>query len=244
MRTASKRNRSFRKVNNQKGKKMKKRVLFIVSSAAQIGPKKRNTGNYLPEVSHPYHEFQQKGYHIDFASVQGEEPPVDGMDLTHDPLNVAFLEGAGLRDMKQSKKIADVNVKLYDAIFVPGGLGPMVDMPENHAIQQAIADTYDRGGVVGAVCHGPVSLLNVKLKDGSSLVNGKTIAAFSNAEEEGYAKDDVPFLLETALKEKGARFLSVSPWQANSVADGRLVTGQNPASARGVAEKMIAILED
>lgn len=221
---------------------MSKKVLFIVSSAGQIGPKNRKTGNYLPEVSHPYHEFEQKKYAIDFASVQGGEPPVDGMELTEDPLNVSFINGHGLRDMKKSKKIADVNVKLYDAIFVPGGLGPMVDMPNNQDVQKAIAETYDRGAVVGAVCHGPASLLNVKLKDGSSLIEGKTISAFSNAEEEGYAKDDVPFLLESAIKEKGAKFISVSPWQANSIADGRLVTGQNPASAKGVAEKMIALM--
>lgn len=222
---------------------MSKKVLFIVSSAGQIGPKNRKTGNYLPEVSHPYHEFKQKGYEIDFASVQGGEPPLDGTDLLDDQLNVSFLQGEGLSAMKQSKKIADVNATAYDAIFIPGGLGPMVDMPENEDVQKAIAQTYDRGAIVGAVCHGPVSLLNVQLKDGSSLVAGKMISAFSNAEEEGYAKDDVPFLLESALKEKGARFVSVSPWQANSVADGRLVTGQNPASAKGVAEKMIALLE-
>ena len=118
----------------------------------------------------------------------------------------------------------------------------MVDMPNNKDIQNAIAETYDRGAIVGAVCHGPASLLNVKLKDGSSLIEGKTISAFSNEEEEGYAKEDVPFLLESAIKEKGAKFVSVSPWQANSIADGRLVTGQNPASAKGVAEKMIALL--
>ncbi|MBS1555025.1 MAG: type 1 glutamine amidotransferase domain-containing protein [Bacteroidetes bacterium] len=221
---------------------MSKKVLFIVSSAAQIGPKNRKTGNYLPEVAHPYHEFEQKKYVIDFASVQGGEPPVDGMELTEDPINVSFINGKGLRDMKQSKKISETNVKAYDAIFVPGGLGPMVDMPNNQDIQKAIAETYDRGAIVGAVCHGPASLLNVKLKDGSSLIEGKTISAFTNAEEEGYAKDDVPFLLESAIKEKGAKFISVSPWQANSIADGRLVTGQNPASAKGVAEKMIALL--
>lgn len=222
---------------------MSKKVLFIVSSANQIGPHKRPTGNYLPEVSHPYHEFQQKGYQIDFASVQSGEPPIDGLELTDDQLNVAFLNGHGMKDMKQSKKIDDVDVKAYDAIFIPGGLGPMVDMPANAAVQQAIVNTYERGAVVGAVCHGPVSLVNVLLNNGEPLIKGKTVAAFSNAEEEGYAQADVPFLLETALKEKGARFLSVSPWQPNSIADGRLVTGQNPASAKGVAEKMIALME-
>lgn len=223
---------------------MSKKVLFIVSSAQEIGPNKRKTGNYLPEVSHPYHEFLEKGYQVTFASTEGGEAPIDGLDLTDDPLNVAFLNGQGIALAKNTHKIDAVDVTNYDAVFVPGGLGPMVDMPENTEVQKAIADTYERGAVVGAVCHGPVSLINVTLSDGTPIVKDKTIASFTNEEEEGYAKEDVPFLLESALKEKGAKFLSVSPWQANSIADGRLVTGQNPASAKGVAEKMIALLEN
>lgn len=222
---------------------MRKKVLFIVSSADRIGAAERKTGNYLPEVSHPYHEFIQKGYDVEFASVLGGEPPIDGLDQTSDPLNVEFLQGKGLETMKRSKKIAEIDVQGYDAIFIPGGLGPMVDMPENPDVQRAIATSYERGAVVGAVCHGPVSLLNVKLSDGTPILQGKTISSFTNEEEEGYAKADVPFLLESAIKAQGAKFLSVSPWQANSIADGRLVTGQNPASAKGVAEKMIALLE-
>lgn len=222
---------------------MSKKVLFIVSNASQIGPNNRETGNYLPEVSHPYAEFISKGYSIEIASTTGGEAPVDGLDLTDDELNVEFLKGNGIKQMKSTLKISEVNIANYDAIFVPGGLGPMVDMPENKEIQKAIADTYERGAVVGAVCHGPVSLLNVTLSDGSSLIAGKNITSFSNKEEEGYAKEDVPFLLESALVKKGANFSSVDPWQAHSIADGRLVTGQNPASAKGVAEKMINILE-
>ncbi|MDW3191540.1 MAG: type 1 glutamine amidotransferase domain-containing protein [Cytophagales bacterium] len=223
---------------------MSKKVLFIVSSAQEIGPNKRKTGNYLPEVSHPYHEFVEKGYEVAFASTAGGEAPIDGLELTDDPLNVDFLNGEGIALAKNTQKIDAVDVANYDAVFVPGGLGPMVDMPENSDVHKAIADTYERGAIVGAVCHGPVSLVNVTLSDGTPIVQGKTIASFTNEEEEGYAKEDVPFLLESALKEKGAKFLSVSPWQANSIADGRLVTGQNPASAKGVAEKMIALLEN
>ena len=222
---------------------MAKKILFIVSSANQIGPENRKTGNYLPEVAHPYHEFIQAGYEVDFASVQGGEPPIDGADELEDPRNRAFMEGEGLAKMKNSHKIDGVDTLPYDAVFVPGGLGPMVDMPDNIHVQKAIADTYNRGDIVGAVCHGPVSLLNVVLEDGTPLVKGKNITSFSNSEEKGYAQKDVPFLLETALVEKGAEFHSVADWEANSIADGRLVTGQNPASAEGVAQKMIAIIE-
>ena len=149
----------------------------------------------------------------------------------------------GLVKMKNTPAVSEVNVHGYDAIFVPGGLAPMVDMPDNEVVHAAIASTYERGAVVGAVCHGPVSLLNVKLSDGSYLIDGKNITSFSNAEEEHYAVKDVPFMLESALRERGANYTSVAPWQAYSITDGRLVTGQNPASATAVAERMITVLE-
>ncbi|MGB0522596.1 MAG: type 1 glutamine amidotransferase domain-containing protein [Flammeovirgaceae bacterium] len=222
---------------------MKKRILFIISSADSIGPNHRATGYYLPEVTHPYYEFVENGYQIDFASVLGGQPPADGLDVA-DEYNTKFLASEAWERINTSQKIDDVDLNNYDAVFVPGGLGPMVDMPNNTAIQQAIADTYDRGAIVGAVCHGPVALLNVKLQDGSYLVAGKKLTAFSNSEEEGYAKADVPFLLESALVDRGAEFSSVADWQAYSIADGRLITGQNPASAKGVAQKMMAVIEE
>lgn len=119
----------------------------------------------------------------------------------------------------------------------------MVDMPENAELKKVIAEVYERNGVVGAVCHSPVSLLNVKLSDGTYLVNGKNIASFTTEEEDNYARADVPFDLQTALTEQGAIFHAAEAWSANSIADGNLVTGQNPASAKGVGEKMVAILE-
>lgn len=145
--------------------------------------------------------------------------------------------------MQHAKKLSDVDVSVYDAIFVPGGLAPMVDMPEAPLLKQVIADTWERGAVVSAVCHGPVSLLNVKLSDGTYLLNGKQITSFTTEEEDNYARPDVPFDLQTALSSQGAIFHAAAPWSANSIADGRLVTGQNPASAKGVGEKVVAILE-
>lgn len=136
-----------------------------------------------------------------------------------------------------------MNTDEYDAVFIPGGLAPMVDMPEATELKKVIADFYESSRVVGAVCHGPVSLLNVKLSDGSYIVNGKNMTSFTTAEEDNYARPDVPFDLQTALSEQGAIFHAAEPWSANSIADGNLVTGQNPASAKGVGEKMVALLE-
>jgi putative intracellular protease/amidase len=222
---------------------MPKKVLFIVSNAHIIGPHKRRTGNFLPEVAHPYAEFDRAGYQIDFASLTGDTPFLDALNLADDPDNLSFLVGKGWAAMQKAKKLSDVDVSQYDAIFIPGGLAPMVDMPEHPLLKNVIKETYERKAVVGAVCHGPVSLLNVKLSDGRYLVAGKNISSFTNDEEENYAKADVPFELEAALTNQGAIFHKTVPWQPFSVADGNLVTGQNPASAKGVAEKMIEVLE-
>lgn len=223
---------------------MKKRILIIVSNANAIGPENRRTGTFLPEVAHPYTEFDKAGYQIDFASLTGDTPYLDALNLADDPDNLKFLTGKGWADMQHATKLADVDVSTYDAVFVPGGLAPMVDMPEAPLLKKVIAETYERNAVVGAVCHGPVSLLNVKLSDGSYLVKGKNIASFTTEEENGYARADVPFDLQTALTEQGAIFHAATPWSDNSIADGNIVTGQNPASAKSVGEKIVTILEN
>ena len=222
---------------------MKKKILIIVSNANTIGPNNRRTGTFLPEVAHPYAEFDNAGYQVDFASLSGDTPYLDALNLANDPDNLKFLTDKGWADMQKAKKLSAVDVSAYDAVFVPGGLAPMVDMPEAPLLKEVIAATYERNGVVGAVCHGPVSLLNVKLSDGSYLVKGKNIASFTTEEEDNYARADVPFDLQTALTKQGAIFHAAAPWSANSIADGNIVTGQNPASAKGVGEKIVAILE-
>ncbi|MDF7822220.1 type 1 glutamine amidotransferase domain-containing protein [Runella sp. MFBS21] len=222
---------------------MEKRILIIVSNANAIGPNNRRTGNFLPEVAHPYAEFDKAGFQIDFASLTGETPFLDALNLADDSDNLKFLTGKGWIDMQKAPKLSEVDTSLYDAIFVPGGLAPMVDMPANPLLKKVIAETYSRNGIIGAVCHGPVALLNVELGDGSYLVDGKNIASFTTAEEDNYARPDVPFDLQTALTQQGAIFHASDPWSANSIADGNIVTGQNPASAKGVGEKMVAILE-
>ena len=214
----------------------------MVTSADIIGPKKRPTGSLLTELAHPYEAFKKQGYDIDIYSVKGGKAPIDMVEL-EDPINAAFLKDEGLKKMDNTKSVVDISLDGYDAVFVPGGLGPVVDMTDNPPVQKILANMYDTGKVVSAVCHGPVSLANVKLKDGSYLVKGKKVTGFSAAEELNYAKEDVSFELEDLLRERGANYTSVANWQPYSITDGRFVTGQNPASAQGVAEKVIAILE-
>lgn len=220
-----------------------KKILIIVSNASVIGPNHRKTGVFLDEVAHPYVEFDHAGYQIDFASLTGEVPHLDNLEAKDEVSNAEFLNKGGWKKMQNNRKLDDVDVSKYDAIFVPGGLAPMVDMPTHSLLKKVIKETYERKAVVGAVCHGPVALLNVKLSDGSYLLKGKNVASFTTKEEANYAIADVPFDLQTALTAQGAKFHAAEPWSANSIVDGNLVTGQNPASAKLVSKNMIALLE-
>lgn len=132
----------------------------------------------------------------------------------------------------------------YDAIFFPGGLGPMVDIATAPDVKAAVLRAWNGGKIVSAVCHGPVALLDVRLEDGTPLVQGRRLTSFSNAEEAGYAQDDVPFLLEDALRAAGADYAATDVWQPKVVVDGRLITGQNPASGGPLAHAVVAALNE
>jgi putative intracellular protease/amidase len=220
-----------------------KHVLFVLTNAAEIGPHNRATGYFYPEVAHPFEVLDEAGIAVEFASPLGGNPPHDGYDDS-DPAQHAFSQGAAVRRMAHSRKLSEVDVLDYDAIFFPGGLGPMVDIARDPDVKAAVLRAWNGGKVVAAVCHGPVALLGVKLDDGTPLVQGRQLTAFSNAEEEGYAKADVPFLLEDALRAAGARYASTAPWQSKLVVDGRLITGQNPASGAAVGEAIVAALKE
>lgn len=183
--------------NQQPTTKMK--ILIIVPNANTIGPLNRRTGTFLSEVTHPYAEFDEVGYQVDFASLTGDTTYLDVLNLADDPDNLEFLTGNCSVGMQKAAKLAEVNVRAYDAIFIPGGLAPMVDIPQAPLIKRGIVETYERKAVVGAVCHGPVSLLNARLSDGSYLVKGKNIASFTTLEEDNYAKPDRPFDVQPAL---------------------------------------------
>lgn len=218
-----------------------KHVLCIATNTHHIGPHKRPTGFFFPEIAHPWEVFEKNGIAMEFVTPLGGKPSDDGYD-EKDPAQVAFRNSKAIRRLGRSRKLSEVDVLDYDVVFVPGGLGPMADVATDPDVKQAIARAWDGGLLVSAVCHGPCSLLNVKLKDGSSLVKGRKLTGFSNKEEEGYAKEDVPFMLEDALVAEGAQFFSADPWQTKVVLDGRLMTGQNPASAGPLAEEIVKAL--
>ncbi|TFW20625.1 type 1 glutamine amidotransferase domain-containing protein [Duganella callida] len=218
-----------------------KHVLFIVTNTHEIGPHKRKTGYFFPEIAHPVEVFEKHGYAVEYSSPLGGAPSDDGYD-EKDPAQLAFRHSKSIRRLAHSRKLADVDVLDYDVVFVPGGLGPMADIATDADVKAALARAWDGGMIVAAVCHGPCSLLNVKLGDGSSLLAGRKVTGFSNKEEDGYARDDVPFMLEDALKAEGAQYSSADPWQPKVVLDGRLMTGQNPASGGPLAEEIVKAL--
>lgn len=131
----------------------------------------------------------------------------------------------------------------YDAILIPGGLGPMVDIARNAEVQKAVVRAWSTSKIVSAVCHGPCSLLGVDLGDGTPFVRGKKLTSFSTKEEFDYAREDVPYELEDALRAEGAEYSSVANWQPHVVVDGRLITGQNPASAGQVGKELVTALK-
>jgi len=215
-------------------------VLFIPTNAAVIGPHSRATGYFFAEIAHPFAVFDGAGVAIDFASPKGGIIPEDAYD-EKDPADRAFKGSSAYRRMNRSRKLSEVDVSDYDAIFFPGGLGPMVDIANDADVKHAVVRAWKAEKIVAAVCHGPAALLGVVL-DGVPFVKGRRLTSFSEAEEETYAKEDVPFALERGLRAAGALYERADPWQTKVMVDGRLMTGQNPASAGALAHAVVAAL--
>jgi putative intracellular protease/amidase len=220
-----------------------KPVLFVLTSHGVKGSTGEATGFYLGEVTHPLAELQAAGIPVEFASIQGGEPPVDGLDL-NDAVNARYWNDEAFRHaIRNTLRLDEADASRYSAIFFAGGHGAVWDFPESPAVQRNTRDIYEAGGLVGAVCHGPAALVNVKLSSGQYLVAGKQLSAFTDDEERAVGLDKVvPFLLASMLVERGAHHNPAPDWTAKVVVDGTLVTGQNPQSASGVGAAMRDLL--
>jgi putative intracellular protease/amidase len=225
----------------------KGKLLFVVSSADTYGETGYTTGAHFGEIVEPYDRLSKAGYEIDFVSPEGGMVPVHYVDL-QDPLQRSnFYDHKLNSKLKRSLSPEAVDVAAYDGLYLAGGSGAMFDLPADEGTREIIRAMYeDQQGVVAAVCHGPAGLFDVKLSGGNYLVDGKEVSAFTNAEEGNLdrKREVLPFLLESKLKERGAKFSGAAPGQPHVVVDGRLVTGQNPASCAQLAEEMIRLLED
>jgi putative intracellular protease/amidase len=232
-------------LSQSKSVTMKKKILFVVTSHGTKGSTGAPTGYHLMEVAHPWEVFTKAGYTIDFVSPKGGKAPVDGFNL-NDATNKAFWEDAVYHPkIENTMKPSDVNPAEYAAIYFAGGHGTMWDFADNTELATIAQKIYENNGAIGAVCHGPSALLNIKLSNGKYLVDGKKVNSFSNEEEIAVKLEEVvPYMLESQLIARGAKFEKSGLWQAHTVTDSRLVTGQNPASARGVGEALLKVVEE
>lgn len=218
------------------------KILFVVTSHGELGDTGKHTGYWLSEVTHPW-SVLGASYEIDVASPKGGKPPVDGFDLS-DPINKKFWEDAAWQQkMDATLTPEQVNPQEYVAIFYAGGHGAMWDFPRNRGLAKIAQAVHDKGGFVSAVCHGPAGLLDIHLDSGKLLIDGKNLDCFTNREEElNGTANVVPFMLQTALSDKGAKVDTAPPWSDHVVVDGRLVTGQNPQSALSLGKKLLELL--
>ncbi len=217
-------------------------ALLVLTSHDDLGGV-RKTGYFVGEAAHPWKVFSDAGWTVDIVSIAGGVPPEDGRD-EDDPVQVEFLQDdAVARQLAGTKRLSEVRATDYDTVYFLGGHGTMWDLPTDPSVAAVARTIYENDGVVAAVCHGPAALVGITLGSGRPIVAGKKVAAFTNAEEEAAGLTDaVPFLLETRLTELGATVETGPNFTENVVVDGRLVTGQNPQSAAGVAREVLEVL--
>lgn len=227
----------------------KKPILIVLTNHDELGQTGERTGFFLGEAAHPWEVFSAAGYTVLLASPRGGFAPLDPKSLDlQDPANAAFwkkygVEKEGQGGVPDTLSLTEVDPADYSAIFFAGGHGTMWDFADSTALQEVTAAIYEQGGAVGAVCHGPAALVNVRLSDGKPLVAGRNVAVFTNSEEEAVKLTNVvPFLLETALTKTGATVVPAPDFQENAIRDGRLITGQNPASAKKAATLLLEAL--
>jgi putative intracellular protease/amidase len=222
-------------------------VLMVLTSHDQLGATREKTGFWLEEFAVPYYVFKDAGADITLASPRGGQPPLDpkseAPDFQNESTHRFKKDGAAQTSLAKTLKLSDVSAGDYDAVFYPGGHGPVWDLAEDPSSVALIETMFAANKPVGTVCHAGAVLRRAKAPNGAPLVRGKRVTAFSNTEEEaiGLAKV-VPYLVEDMLKSNGGIYSKADDWQSYAIADGNLVTGQNPASSAGVAEAMVKLL--
>jgi putative intracellular protease/amidase len=221
-----------------------KRILFVLTSHDELGSTGEKTGFWIEEFAAPYYLLKDKGVEITLASPKGGQPPIDPKSELPDfqtPATVRFNKDTETQEvLSKTLKLASVNQSDYDAVFYPGGHGPLWDLAEDVHSIALIESFINNDKPVSAVCHAPAIFKHTKNADGTPLVNGKKVTGFSNTEEEAVQLTDVvPFLVEDMLKEKGGIFSKGDDWSPYALEDGLLITGQNPASSELVAELLL-----
>jgi len=222
-------------------------ILMVLTSHDQLGDTGKKTGFWLEEFAAPYYVFKDAGATVTLASPKGGQPPLDPSSDTPDEGTDATkrfkADDAAQKVLANTETLSTVSADRFDAIFFPGGHGPLWDLAEDSDSKSLIEAFAADDRAIGAVCHAPAVFKHPKGRDGKPLVSGKTVTGFTNTEEEGAGLTKVlPFLVEDMLKTNGANYRKGDDWASFVVTDGRLVTGQNPASSEEAARKLLALL--
>jgi putative intracellular protease/amidase len=223
------------------------KILMVLTSHDQLGETGKKTGFWLEEFAAPYYVFKDAGMEITLASPQGGQPPLDPKSDEPDSQTAATkrfkLDQAAQTALTNTRRLSDVANAAFDALFYPGGHGPLWDLPGDRDSIALIEAMYAAGKPVGAVCHAPGVFRLTKAPDGLPLVHGKNVTGFSNSEEEAVGLTKiVPFLVEEMLKQNGGHYSQADNWQPYVVSDGNLITGQNPASSEAAAITLLKYL--
>ncbi|WP_321841982.1 type 1 glutamine amidotransferase domain-containing protein [Paraburkholderia bannensis] len=222
-------------------------VLIVLTSHDELGNTGKKTGFWLEEFAAPYFALRDAGAKITLASPKGGQPPLDPKSsdpsAQTDATRRFEADAAAKAELSNTKRLADVDANDFDAVFYPGGHGPLWDLAEDPQSIALIEKTLAAGKPVAAVCHAPGVLRHVKGADGRSIVAGKNVTGFANSEEDAVQLTDVvPFLVEDMLKANGGNYSKAADWAPHVATDGLLITGQNPASSEPVAEALLALL--
>lgn len=222
---------------------MTQRALFVLTSNDDLGGV-RATGFFVGEAAHPWRVLHDAGVAVDLASIAGGLPPMDGRDEQDEVQNAFLADPRMAEQLRTTPRLADIDPAGYDAVLFVGGHGTMWDFPDSPDVARVGREIYEAGGIVSAVCHGPSALVNMTLSDGTPLVAGKTVAAFTNEEEEAVGLTaTVPFLLADALVDRGAQHTAGPKFTEHVEVSDRLVTGQNPQSATRLGQEILALLQ-
>lgn len=217
-----------------------KPLLILVTSASQMG-QGQQTGLWLEEFAVPYKIFRDNKVPVRVASPKGGKIPIDPRSVPDDGQKEEWREA--IAELEDTLPLERVWEDGFVGVFVPGGHGAMFDMPDNPLVAGVLERTWAQGGLVSAVCHGPAALVGVRDEQGAPLVQGRAVSCFTNDEEREVGLDEVmPFLLESRLRELGAKIDNAGKFESKVVIDGRLVTGQNPPSSQAVAEAVVRVL--
>lgn len=224
------------------------KVLIVLTSHGELGNTGEKTGFWIEEFASPYYFLSDAGVELTLASPKGGQPPIDPRSESPESQTEAtkrFNNDPALKDkLAHSLKLSDIDVDDYDAVFYPGGHGPLWDLANDTTSIRLIESFYNKRKNIAFVCHAPGALIKVKLPDGTPLVKGKEVTGFSNAEEDGVKLTNiVPFLLEDELKKLGASYSKGANWSSYVKKDGLLITGQNPASSEAVAKALLDVLK-